>query len=297
MTRQTIHEVPHLPARAPEGHKGTYGKVLVIAGSRDMSGAAILCGHAALRGGAGLVQLAIPAGIQDRVALANPCYLTTPLAQDSAGRLSAEALAELLPLVETARVAVVGPGLGQSADIARVIRALLEQTTLPLILDADALNVLNTGEAPVRGTLAQPGRVIITPHPGEFARLVGTSVGEVQRQRVEQAAALAERWNVVVALKGHATVVTDGQRVYVNTTGNPGMATGGTGDVLTGLLGALRCQGLESFAAAQLGVYLHGLAGDLARQQVGEVSLIATDLIDYLPGAFLVHARGDGSHG
>ena len=158
----------------------------------------------------------------------------------------------------------------------------------PLVLDADALNVLAGRLGALR---KHRGPIVLTPHPGEFARLLGCDIPTVQARRQELAADFARTHGVVVVLKGHGTVVTDGQRVYVNTTGNPGMATGGTGDVLGGLLAALLGQKLETFAAAQLGVYLHGLAGDLAREQRGEVSLIATDLLDFLPPAFQQHAR------
>ena len=153
----------------------------------------------------------------------------------------------------------------------------------PLVLDADGLNVLQGDTAPLRGRSAP---LILTPHPGEFARLVRTDVPAVLAQREELATRFAAEHGLVLVLKGHATLVTDGLRFYRNTTGNAGMATGGTGDVLTGLIAALVGQGLEAFAAAQLGVYLHGLAGDLAREDLGEVSLIAIDLLDYLPRAF-----------
>jgi NAD(P)H-hydrate epimerase len=161
--------------------------------------------------------------------------------------------------------------------------AVLEQTTRPLVLDADALNVLGPNPDVLR---SHAGRLILTPHPGEFARLSGFPVAEVQAQREAHAVRFAAQFGVVLVLKGHQTVVTDGGQVYTNTTGNPGMATGGTGDVLAGLIAALLGQSLDSFAAAQLGVHLHGLAGDLARDDLGEVSLIATDLLDYLPRAF-----------
>src|SRR6185437_17117845 len=184
-------------------------------------------------------------------------------------------------------VAELGPGLGQSAELGDMLAFVLEQTTGSLVLDADALNVLVGRLGALR---KHRGPIVMTPHPGEFARLLGCDIPTVQAQRQELAAEFARTHGVVVVLKGHGTVVTDGQRVYVNTTGNPGMASGGTGDVLGGLIAALLGQKLETFAAAQLGVYLHGLAGDLARDELGEVSLIATDLLDFLPRAFQQHA-------
>jgi NAD(P)H-hydrate epimerase len=248
-----------------------------------MSGAAVLCASAALRGGAGLVRLAVPEGILNIVASANPCYTTAPLPQDEDGRVSVSALPELLDLVRGNTVAAIGPGLGQSSHVGEMIVSILEQTSTPLVLDADGLNVL-VGRLGALGRHQAP--VVITPHPGEFSRLLGCDIAAVQAHRQELAAEFARTHNIVVVLKGYGTVVTDGRRVYTNTTGNPGMASGGTGDVLCGLIAALLGQKLEAFAAAQLGVYLHGRAGDLARDQVGETALIATDLLDFLPRAF-----------
>jgi NAD(P)H-hydrate epimerase len=278
-----VTEVPHLPPRPLDANKGTFGRVLIVAGSRGMSGAAVLCASAALRGGAGLVRLAVPEGILPIVAAANPCYTTAPLPQDAHGRLSTAALPEMLELTQVSTAVTIGPGLGQSDDIGEMLVKILEQTTPPLVLDADALNVLAGRPGAL---LKHRGPIVLTPHPGEFARLRGCDIPTVQAHRQELAADFARTHGVVVALKGHGTVVTDGRRVYVNTTGNPGMATGGTGDVLAGLIAALIGQKLEAFAAAQLGVYLHGRAGDLARQQIGEVSLVAADLLDFLPRAF-----------
>ncbi|HEY7312415.1 MAG TPA: NAD(P)H-hydrate dehydratase [Gemmataceae bacterium] len=283
-----VTEVPHLPPRPPDANKGTFGRVLIVSGSRGMSGAAVLCAGAALRGGAGLVRLAVPEGILPIIAAANPCYTTAPLPQDDNGRLSAVALPQLLELVRGNSVAALGAGLGQSDDIRAILVAVLEQTVTPLVLDADALNVLVGRLDALR---KHQGPIVLTPHPGEFARLLGCAIPTVQARREELAAIFAATHGVVMVLKGHGTVVTDGRRVFVNTTGNPGMATGGSGDVLGGLIAALLGQKLETFAAAQLGGYLHGLAGDLASEQVGEVSLIASDLLHFLPRAFQTHAQ------
>ena len=284
----TIHVVPPLPPRPADAHKGDFGRVLVVAGSRGMSGAAVLCASAALRGGAGLVRLAVPESVLPLVAAANPCYMTVPLPEDRDGRLSALALPTLLDAARWSTATALGPGLGQSADVTAVVLGVLGQTSVPLVLDADALNAI----APHLGALtARIGPLVLTPHPGEFARLLGCSTADVQARRQDAAVAFAASRHAMVVLKGHGTIVTDGRRVYVNTTGNPGMATGGSGDVLTGLVGALLAQKLEPFLAAQLGVYLHGLAGDLARNDRGETSLIASDLLDCLPRAFREHER------
>jgi NAD(P)H-hydrate epimerase len=283
---QALERITQLPVLAPrpaDSNKGTFGRVLVLAGSRGMSGAAVLCASAALRGGAGLVYLAVPTDLLPIVAAANPCYLTAPVPQDEHGRLAESAEAELLDLAQGKDVLALGPGLGRSPALTALILRLLPRLPVPVVLDADGLNALEQQTGCLR---QRPAPSILTPHPGEFARLLGTDPATVQQQRQDLAVRFAAEQGIVLVLKGHGTVVTDGRRIYHNTTGNPGMATGGTGDVLTGLIAALLGQGLEPFAAAQLGVHLHGLAGDLARDELGEVSLIASDLLDYLPRAF-----------
>jgi NAD(P)H-hydrate epimerase len=280
---EVVVQLPTLPPRPSDSNKGNFGRILIVAGSRGMSGAAVLCGSAALRGGAGLVRLAIPRDIAPIVAAGNPCCMTAPLAQDDDGRIDASAEADLLCLAAASTVVAAGPGLGQSSALAGLTAALVARVQTPLVLDADALNNLHDQLELFR---FRPTPVILTPHPGEFARLIKADVPTVQARRQELAVRFAAEQRVILVLKGHGTLVTDGRRVYRNTTGNPGMATAGSGDVLTGLIAALLGQGLEPFAAAQLGVFLHGRAGDLAREQQGEVSLIATDLIDHLPAAF-----------
>jgi NAD(P)H-hydrate epimerase len=280
---QVVTELPRLARRAPDSNKGDFGKVLIVAGSRGMSGAAVLCGSGALRGGAGLVTVATPEEILPIVAAANPCYLTASLAQDKEGRISESAEAHILNLAQRNDVAAVGPGLGRSPEITGLIAKILSKMAIPLVLDADGINAFADQPGSFKNHAAP---IIITPHPGEFARLLGSDVPSVQSRRQELAAQFAENYEVVVVLKGHDTVVTDGRRVFVNSTGNPGMATGGTGDVLTGLIAALWGQGLEPFGAAQFGVYLHGVAGDLAQVELGEVSMIAADLLTYLPHVF-----------
>ncbi len=280
---EVVTDLPRLAPRPPDANKGQFGRVLVVAGSRGMAGAAVLCGGAALRGGAGLVRVAVPRGVLAVVAAGNPCYVTEPLAEDASGRLAAAARDELLGLARASSVVAVGPGLGRSADLTELVLALVEQTQGPLVVDADGLNALVGQPARLRGRTAP---LVLTPHPGEFGRLLGADAAAVQADRQQLAFRFAAEHRVVLVLKGRGTVVTDGRRLYVNETGNPGLATGGTGDVLTGLVAALLGQGLEAFAAAQLGVYLHGRAGDLARDEVGEVSLIASDLLAHLPRAF-----------
>ncbi len=277
-----------LPTRPVDAHKGAFGLTLIIGGSRGMAGAVALAGMAALRGGAGLTRLAVPDVCLETVAAFEPSYMTTPLPCDRAGRISLAARDRIAELADAASVVAFGPGLGRSIGLDALVRSLYTSITAPLVVDADALNALAT--AP--NVLARPGGPrILTPHPGEFARLLGgRSLAADERQAA--AAELAKRCGAVVVLKGHRTVITDGDQTTVNTTGNPGMASGGSGDVLTGLIASLVSQGLSPFDAAQLGVYLHGLAGDLAAERVGQESLIASDLVEALPQAFAKSREG-----
>jgi ADP-dependent NAD(P)H-hydrate dehydratase len=280
-TVAVVTELPRLAARAADSNKGQYGRVLVVAGSRGMTGAAILCASAALRGGAGLVRVAVPREALAIVAGGNPCYMTAPLPQDEGGRLDLAADKELLELTQGQDVVAIGPGLGRSPSMIALVSAVLERFAGPVVLDADGLNAFAQQTARLR----RSPPLILTPHPGEFGRLLNIDTARVQAQRRELATAFARENSLVLLLKGHRTIVTDGRRLYENTTGNPGMATAGSGDVLTGLVAALVGQGLEAFAAAQLGAYVHGLAGDLAKADYGEVGLIASDVLERLPRA------------
>ena len=281
ISSQESEGLPILPPRSRESHKGDFGLALIVGGSRGMAGAAALAGMAALRGGAGLVRLAVPEVVLDSVAAFEPSYMTIPLPCDAAGRITAAALEHIAELARPATVVALGPGVGRSAELDQLIGRLYREMPKPMVVDADALNALSTQHE----ILPQHnGPRILTPHPGEFARLVGEKLDGDARQSA--AADLAARCDAVIVLKGHGTLITDGKRTATNATGNPGMATGGSGDVLTGLIAALACQGLEPFDAARLGAHLHGLAGDIAEAELGEVSTIASDLVHFLPDAF-----------
>jgi len=245
-----------------------------------MSGAAALSGLGALRGGAGLVYIAIPAAIAEIVAASEPSYLTLPLPSDDAGRFAEDALSPISSALAGKDAAAIGPGLGRSPALEAIVGTLYRDCELPLVVDADALNALAASGADL-GDHAGPR--ILTPHPGEFTRLSGTSI---DADRSESAKRFAAAHSVVLVLKGAGTVATDGEDVWINSTGNSGMATGGTGDVLTGLLAALLAQGMSPLDAAKLGVHLHGLAGDLAAQDLSQPGLIASDLPRYLPAAW-----------
>ena len=248
-----------------------------------MAGAAALVGAASLRSGAGLVQVASPGEVQPTVAQYEPSYMTYPLPQDGEGTIAFDAARPILErLAKPATVLAVGPGLGQSEGIKAMVRWVIESVEVPTVLDADALNAL-AGHFDVS---ASKRPLIITPHPGEFGRLLGKTTAEVQADRESLAGNFAREHKIVVVLKGNGTIVTDGERVYVNTSGNPGMATGGAGDVLTGVAAAMLGQGLPAFEAACLATYAHGLAGDIARDQNGEVGMIAGDIVDALADTF-----------
>jgi NAD(P)H-hydrate epimerase len=280
-----VLSIPALPQRPEESHKGSFGSVLIIAGSRGMSGAACLSGLGALRGGAGLVTLAIPAGIQTAVAAVEPSYLTIALPDNEQGRISLLALAEILSRAASATAVAIGPGWGKSADLIELAHSLYTSIERPLVVDADALNAL--ASAPGGFPKAPPGAPrILTPHPGEFARLLKTDTKTVQSDREGLAATFAREQGVIVVLKGHRTIITDGEKAAINKTGNSGMATGGTGDVLTGLTAALLAQGMSPFDAAHLAVYLHGMAGDLAADDLSKPGLIASDVAHYLGKAW-----------
>jgi NAD(P)H-hydrate epimerase len=257
--------------------------VLIIAGSPGMSGAAALAGLAALRGGAGLVFVATPRVLVSTVAAIEPSYLTIPLACDPQGELEPAAGDEIDAALPGKDAVGIGPGLGTSLTVQELVSNLYQSLALPLVVDADALNCLSENRE-ILGQHAGPR--ILTPHPGEFARLIGSDIKSVQSAREQTAVDFARQQGVILVLKGHQTVVTDGSQVYTNTTGNSGMATGGTGDVLTGLITSLIAQQMSPFDAAQLGVFLHGRAGDLAAAELSEPGLIASDVARFLPGAW-----------
>jgi len=284
------HEpLPKLPPRSAESHKGDYGRVLVVGGSRGMAGAAALAGQAALRSGAGLVTLAVPQSIQATVATFEPSYMTLSFGAAQDDSLRGEDVDDVLQAADQMTAIALGPGLGTAAETAGLVHELYGRVAQPMVVDADGLNVLASDLDQIQSPVAPR---ILTPHPGEFQRLAGEKCADILAERAKQAATFCRRdstGQTTVVLKGHQTIVTDGQRYAVNTTGNPGMATGGTGDCLTGVIVALLAQGFSSWEAARLGVHIHGLAGDLAASRLGQVSMIASDLIEYLSPAFQEH--------
>ncbi|MFK7741066.1 MAG: NAD(P)H-hydrate dehydratase [Planctomycetota bacterium] len=270
-SRQLVRDVARLGARRKDAHKGQLGTVVVLAGSREMLGAAVLCARGALRAGAGLVRVGLPDELLPLLPLAVPEATTFWRRKEGLSKQLGEADA-----------VVVGPGLGVDSETADLVRQVLAEATVPVVLDADALHVI----APLRGGMLaavreECGPIVLTPHPGEAARLLGMGQASmVQQDRDGAAARLQDESGAIVALKGHGTLVLDGARRYRNGTGNPGMATGGSGDVLAGVCGALLARGLEPFEAVCMAVHVHGGAGDDVVRERGENGMVASDLPD-----------------
>ena len=264
-----------LPDRDPWGHKGSFGKVLLLCGSQGYTGAAYLAAMGALRSGAGLVFLGVPESIYaiEAVKLNEPVVFPLP---DREGKLSEEAIPEILQRLPNVDAVLMGCGLGRSDGTRAVVKAVLEQAKCPVVLDADGINVLSRHKDILRG---RSFPTVLTPHDGEFVRLGGV-IGE---DRMASAEALSRELGCIVLLKGHRTCITDGARGYRNTTGNPGMAVGGSGDVLAGILVSLLGQGLPPLEAAACGAWLHGAAGDLCAREMGQYGMLPSDMLTALP--------------
>ena len=267
--------------RRPESNKGDFGRIFILAGSAGFSGAAVLCSLGAMRSGAGLVTLGIPKSINSAVIKIKPLeVMTLPLPENSSGALSLKAYKKIKEFIKKTDIVIVGPGLSREKCTQSLIRKLAQEVKKPLIIDADGLNAL----AGKTGLL--PAGSILTPHPGEMARLLKIDTKKLEKNREKIAKEFSRKHRVILVLKGHQTIVSDySGNFYINQTGNPGMATAGSGDVLTGMIGAFLGQGLGAFEAAKYAVYLHGLAGDMAAKEKTQISLIASDIIDKIPNA------------
>ena len=276
-----VHELNHadvlsiLPDRDPWAHKGSFGKILLLCGSRGYTGAAYFAAMGALRTGAGLTFLGVPESIYaiEAVKLNEPVVFPLPEAD---GKLSESAIPEILERLPKMDAVLIGCGLGQSAGTLAVVKAVLENARCPVVVDADGINVLINHKDILRGRQAP---TVLTPHEGEFLRF-GGSLGE---DRLASAAQYATDWNCILVLKGHETCITDGQTHYRNKTGNPGMAVGGSGDVLAGMIVSLLGQGVDPVKAAACGVWLHGAAGDLCAERLGQYAMLPSDMLEALP--------------
>lgn len=276
-----IRELDHnqvlslLPDRDPWGHKGSFGKVLLLCGSRGFTGAAYLAAMGALRSGAGLVYLGVPESIYaiEAVKLNEPVVFPLP---EKNGMLSIQAIPQIIAYLSRMDAILIGPGLGQSAETLEVVKTVLQYASCPVVLDADGINVLSEHRDILRG---RSHATVLTPHDGEFLRIGGT----ITANRVESAAAAAVDLNCIILLKGHETCITDGSVAYRNKTGNPGMAVGGTGDVLAGMIVSLLGQGLEPLTATACAAWLHGAAGDTCARELGQYGMLPTDMLKVLP--------------
>ncbi|MDP2682590.1 MAG: NAD(P)H-hydrate dehydratase, partial [Deltaproteobacteria bacterium] len=270
-----------LRPRRGNSHKGTFGHVFVLAGSTGKTGAAAMTSVGAMRAGAGLVTLGIPKSLNPIMAKKLTEVMTYPLPESTSGVLGYEALGSIISFIRDKKVVIIGPGLTVSEPVKKLVLRLITESKIPLVIDADAVNCL-AGDVRILKKAKAP--VVITPHPGEMARLVGMTVKDVQEDRIGIASRFAKENNVIVALKGARTVIAEPSgRIFINPTGNPGMATAGTGDILSGMIGGFIAQGYSHIDAARIGVYLHGLAGDEAAKEKGQVGMMAGDILNILP--------------
>lgn len=272
-----------LPKRKPDTHKGDYGHVFVVAGSAGMTGAAALASTGALLSGSGLVTLGIPKSLNPIMEAKLTEVMTKPLPETDDQTLSEGAFSGIIKFAEKVNCVAIGPGLSRNYGTEKLVKELVISLDKPVVLDADGINALE-GNASILSSAKAP--IVITPHCGEMARLVSLSREAIVKAKEKVAKNFASKYNVVCVLKGHRTVVAGPKgKAYVNLTGNPGMASGGVGDILTGMIASFIGQGIKPFDAAKLGVFLHGLAGDLAAKEKGEASLIASDILEKLPEA------------
>ena len=277
-----IRAVPPVPARRADAHKGDFGRALIVGGCVGMSGAPILAAAAALRSGAGLVELAVPWSVYLPAAARLPAALVKPLTETPDGTLDATA-DEIRAVTASATAAAIGPGMGKTEGALRTLRLLIDGAKTPVVYDADALNILAAKALDMKKLRRD---AVLTPHPGEMARLTGRTREDVQADRRGVAAAYAKEHGLIIVLKGAQTIVTDGERLFINSTGSHGLARGGTGDVLSGIAAALLAQRMDPFDAAVLAVHAHGLAGDLAQERLGAMGMTAEDVVEALPGAW-----------
>ena len=279
----------HFKKRPRASHKGDYGRIFVLAGSHGLSGACYLTSMAAFRSGAGLVTVGVPKSLVLPLTRRLTEAMMKGFPETKEGSLGQTACKQIQSFLKTQDVLAIGPGLSQNSETQKAIRKIILSSHKPMVIDADGLNAFKSMPHLFKKLKAP---VILTPHPGEFVRLFGGKISERDQERKKRALHIARQFRVVLVLKGHHTIVASPEgEVYVNRTGNPGMATGGSGDVLTGIIAAFLGQGIEPFKAACFGVYIHGLAGDLAAYERGEISLIASDIIHFLPHAFQKSSR------
>ncbi|NLP46036.1 MAG: NAD(P)H-hydrate dehydratase [Epulopiscium sp.] len=270
-----------LSNRREDSHKGDYGRVLIIGGSRGMTGAPYLASQSALRTGSGLVYTMVPQSLETIMCIKLIEAIVKPIEDKGKGHFISESLNTIVKEIENMDALAIGPGMGVDTERIELIGEVIKSSEVPMVIDADGINCISYNVAML---LKKKRSIIITPHPGEMGRLMKKNIHEIQENREYYARYAAEKYNIFVVLKGHKTIVASPQgQLYINNTGNPGMATAGSGDVLTGIITSLLGQGVNPFEAAKLGVYLHGMAGDLSRDKKGEYGIIATDIVKNIP--------------
>ncbi|MGC8977382.1 MAG: NAD(P)H-hydrate dehydratase [Candidatus Ratteibacteria bacterium] len=277
-------QINFLKDREKNTHKGNYGHLFIIGGSPGLTGAVCLAGMSALRSGCGLVTIGIPEGLNQIIEIKLTEVMSLPLPETPDHYFSVDAFEKTIEFIDKkADSVLIGPGISLHPETKKFVMKIIPEIKKPLIIDADALKIISENLEVLKILKEKP---ILTPHPGEMSYLTGLKVEEIQRNRKVIAENFAKRYNAILILKGYRTVVTDGENTYINLTGNPGMATAGAGDVLAGIIGGLLATGEEKFISAKYGVLIHGLAGDLAKKEKGEISLIASDIIEKLPIVF-----------
>lgn len=282
-----------LLSRNPDSHKGDFGHVFILSGSGRFSGAAVLCAEAAMRSGAGLVTLGVPKSINSAIIRIKPKeVMTLPLDSTREDTLKSSSFAKIFEFLKKIDVLLLGPGLSENNSTQKLIRRIISSVRKPMVVDADGINALNGNLKILKNRLGKAYPLILTPHPGEMGRLLGLSTFKIQNKRKEIAMKVAKDFDLTVVLKGHNTIVASSKgKIYINHTGNPGMASAGSGDVLSGIIAAFLGQGLSAFNSAKHAVYLHGVAGDLASNEKTQLSLIASDIIAKIPEAIKLSSK------
>lgn len=272
-----------LGKRDLDTHKGNYGRVGIIGGSTGYTGAPYLSSMAALRAGSGYVFALVPQGIQAIMSIKLTEAIIRPVYDNKTSSFTMESLQDVLKYIKEMDALAIGPGMGIDADRIYLVKEIIKNARVPLVLDADAINCISSNPKMLKN---HKSTIIATPHPGEMAKLLDISIEKLQEKRVYYSELIAKKYNMTIVLKGHKTVVASPiHGIYINDTGNPGMATAGSGDILTGMIASFLGQGIKPFEAAKLGVHIHGMAGDLANEKLGEYGMIATDIMENIPYA------------
>jgi len=279
-----ITSIPSLQPRKKSSHKGDYGRLLILAGSHGMLGAGCLTTMAALRSGVGLVTWGVPHSLFLPATIKMTCAMVRDFSETESGSFSMKATKEILSFARNMNVVALGPGISRNEETFHMVEHVLQDLVCSIVLDADGIVAISKNLDILE---KRKNEIILTPHPGEFSTLLGKPWHELQENKKIFACKFAKKYKCILVLKCNPTIVTDGNQIYQNISGNPGMATGGSGDVLTGVISSLWAQGFSSWDAAVLGVYIHGVAGDFACQTLGEMGMIASDIVDMLPKAFL----------